>query len=185
MVKGSWSNIEYDSRTILLTNIESADVKDIITYILHINYYDQINLDNDKKYKPEPIRLMIDSFGGETYEAFGLIDIINNSVTPIHTYGVGSVMSASLPVFLAGSKRYAYKLCSFMYHEVTTDYEGKARGQIENAEECKRIMAIFDKQITSNCKIKQSELDKVKSTKKDWYFTAQEAKKLGIVQEIL
>lgn len=67
----------------------------------------------------------------------------------------------------------------------TTDYEGKARGQVENAEECKRIMAMFDKQIVSSCKIKQSELDKVKLAKKDWYFTAQEAKKLGMVHEVI
>jgi ATP-dependent Clp protease protease subunit len=128
---------------------------------------------------------MINSFGGEIYEAFAIVDIIRNSVTPIDTYGLGSVMSASLPVFLAGRKRYAYKLCSFMYHETTTDYEGKARGQVENAEECKRIMAMFDKQIVSSCKIKQSELDKVKLAKKDWYFTAQEAKKLGMVHEVI
>lgn len=185
MIVGSWQNIEFTSRIIYVNNIESADIKEVMDMISKINYYDQLNIDNDKKYKPEPIKLMINTFGGEVYEAFALIDLINKSITPIHTYGIGSVMSSGLPILLAGKRRFAYKLCTFMYHEVATTYEGKTRGHTEEVSEMKRVMVIFDKLITSKSKLKQKQLDQIKTTKKDWYFTSKEAKALGIIEAIV
>jgi ATP-dependent Clp protease protease subunit len=184
VVTGSWQNIEFTSRTIVLWDVEAEPVKDIIEYILRINYLDFQNI-KEKGYKIEPIRLMINTYGGETYYAFGLMDIIEKSITPIHTYGVGSVMSSGLAIFLAGKKRYAYKSCTFMYHQVSTKYEGKAKGQEDDIKECNRIMAIFDKHITKNCKITQKQLDNIKANHKDWYFGSKEALKLDIIEKIL
>jgi ATP-dependent Clp protease protease subunit len=184
MVVGTWHNIEFSSRTIVLGDIESDIVNEISEYILRINHIDNLNKDS-KDYITQPIKLYINSYGGECYFAFGLIDIIESSITPIHTYGFGSVMSAALPIFLAGKERYAHKTCTFMYHQVSSEPPHKLKDQEESVLESKRIMTIFDKKITSKCKVTQKKLDEIKSSKKDWYFDSKEALKYKIIEKIL
>lgn len=59
--------------------------------------------------KRDPIKLYINSCGGTIYDMWALIDAIQNSKTPIHTYCMGYAMSAAFDIFLAGHKRYCYK----------------------------------------------------------------------------
>ena len=35
-------------------------------------------------YKPEPINIYIDSYGGAVYQCFGLLSVIERSATPVH-----------------------------------------------------------------------------------------------------
>lgn len=185
MVIGTWQNIEYISRTIVIGDIESDTINPIIEYILHINHNDKLNIENDKNYKPQPIKLMINSYGGEIYYALGLCDIIEKSITPIHTYGIGAVMSSGFLIFMYGKQRFAYKNCTFMYHQVSTKFEGKLKGQEADLKECKRLQALYDKAVVSKCKLTQKQLEAVNTTHKDWFFDSKEALKYKIIEKIL
>jgi len=66
-----------------------------------------------------PIRLNINSTGGEDISMFSLYDLITTIKTPIHTVGTGEVCSAAALILVAGEKghRSATPNCLFMVHK--------------------------------------------------------------------
>ena len=117
------SKLDPLSRIITLGYIDSIDTNLIIQDIYEINEEDA------KKQTVEPIKLIINSSGGEIYSGLALIDVIDNSQTPIHTICHGSAMSMALMVYASGHRRIASKYATFMYHEGHYEIEGKEIGR--------------------------------------------------------
>lgn len=182
---GKWEYIHYDSRTFTLGDIDSAHIRELIDFLFHIDYIDKYNASKNKEWVIEPIKLIINSFGGETYEAFGAIGAIDYINTPVHTIGLGSVMSAGLPIFMAGKVRIAHRLCSFMYHDISSSFEGKMEDQKLDLAEGVRLMKLFDKQLTSTSKLTKKMLEQARAKKLDWYFSGQEAYRLKIAHRLI
>ena len=65
----------------------------------------------------EPIKLVIDSPGGEDVAMFHLYDFMTTTKTPIYTVGMGEVCSAATLILAAGSWRSATPNCMFMTHK--------------------------------------------------------------------
>lgn len=63
------------------------------------------------------ITLCISSPGGAPDQAFYAYEILKNYPVPITTHNVGSVHSAAMTLFLAGSKRFAVPNASFLMHK--------------------------------------------------------------------
>lgn len=49
------------------------------------------------------------------YDTEALVNIIQSSQIPVHTYCIGSIMGNALPIFLAGKRRYCYSTSRFKY----------------------------------------------------------------------
>ncbi len=77
--------------------------------------------------KPPLIKLIINSYGGDTNAAFSLIDTIRGSKVPIYTYGLGTIASSGLMTFIAGKKghRYITKNTSILSHQYSWGQYGK------------------------------------------------------------
>ena len=73
------------------------------------------------------LTLYVNSTGGDLYQAFALIDVMNTSEYKIRTIGIGSVMSAAFLIVAAGSKgeRYIAQNCSCMCHQFSSGTDGK------------------------------------------------------------
>jgi ATP-dependent Clp protease protease subunit len=167
------------SRTITLGEIDSESANDIIQLIYDIN-------DEDiGKTQVEPIRLIINSFGGEVYSGLALIDTIDNSSTPIYTICHGSAMSMALIVYSAGHNRYASKNATFMYHEAAYPIEGKVAHHKQELKEVERVDSICDDYLLSKTSFTKKILKGVKDRQKEWYFDVELAHKYGLVNEIL
>jgi ATP-dependent Clp protease protease subunit len=136
-------------------------------------------------YNPEPIKLYIDSYGGAVYQILGCISIIENSKTPIHTIATGVAMSCGFMLLISGHKRYCYKYSTPLYHQVSSVKWGKLKDLEEDLEETKRLQKILEKLTLEKTKITKQKLKQVFEGKRDWYMTPIEAKKLGVVDEIL
>jgi ATP-dependent Clp protease protease subunit len=67
--------------------------------------------------KEKPIEIYVGTLGGDTYEMFGLYDVIRSCESHIVTIGVGKVQSAGPLILAAGDERKAFKNTSFMVHE--------------------------------------------------------------------
>ena len=137
-----------------------------------------------KNFVREPIKMIISTNGGSVYDALGLVDMIESCRTPIHTYAYGQIMSAGLALFVAGSKRFCGKYTTFMYHEASTrmyDY-----GSVINsrANEISRLESIFNSILINKTKLNEKILKKWYNDR-EVYIDANEALKLGIVNEIL
>lgn len=166
-------------RIFVLGEIEEENVNDLIYFILKINEEDS------KKSNPLPIKLIINSIGGDVYSCFGLIDIIEQSITPIHGYVYGQAMSAAFPIFISCHERSMSKNSTLMYHDMHWSLHASSTTHIKESIEGKRMMGIFDKIITSKTKLTQNQLDKIKKENRDQYYTSQQSLKLGITDSII
>jgi ATP-dependent Clp protease protease subunit len=173
------SNTGSISRIITLGDIDSESINDIIQLI-----YD-INSEDNKKTNNEPIKLIINSYGGEVYSGLALIDVIDNSKTPIHTICHGAAMSMGLVVYVAGHYRAASKYSTFMYHEASYPTEGKIVYHKQELTETERVDNICDSYLISRTKLSKKNLEKIKNNQSDWYFGAKIALEYGIVNEII
>jgi ATP-dependent Clp protease protease subunit len=168
-------------RTIVLSGeIDESSVKDAIQTISFIN-----EIDNGKD-EVEPIKLIINSLGGNILDGFALIGVIENSFVPVYTYGYGSIMSMALPILVAGDKRFGHPLATFMYHECLDSVPYDKMSIIkENIEETDRLMDMYDDYLISRTSLTQKQLNKVKNKKTDWYFGSDEALSYNIINEII
>ena len=166
-------------RTLSLGDIDSDSVNDIIEIIYAINEEDI------KKTMAEPIKLIINSFGGELYSGLALIDVIDSSRTPIYTVCHGSAMSMALVVFAAGHRRFASKYATFMYHEASYPAEGKVMHHKQELKEVSRTDKICDEYFLSKTKFTAKQLKDIRDKRSEWYFDVKVAQKYGLVDEII
>ena len=173
------SKLDPLSRIMTLGDIET----EVIYEIIHSIY--EINEEDVKKEKADPIKLIINSSGGEIYSGLALIDVINTSLTPIHTICHGAAMSMGLVIFAAGHHRTASPNATFMYHEAMYGLEGKTAYHKQEMKEANRIDKLCDDYLISRTKLTQKIMDNVKNTQAEWYFDAKTALKYNVVNEIL
>ena len=174
------------SRNYLLNkNVDAESLQDIIKGIIDVNDYDDKESENKVAYVREPIKLVVDSFGGECYSGMALVNLIESSKTPIHTYCYGKAMSMGLATFAVGHKRFAHKNATFMQHQVAGGAFGKLLDIREGAEEYGRVQEILDTILLDNSNISKDKLKKYRKQKLDWYFNGTEAFEMGLVEELL
>ena len=95
--------------------------------------------------KPQPLKIYINSNGGELFAAIPLIDAIRNSKIPIHTYIEGLAASAASLIAMAGHKRYITKNSFMLIHELRTGVEGTFSNVMDEHENCTKLMGVIKK----------------------------------------
>jgi len=132
------------------------------------------NLDKKPKRK---LKLYINSYGGDLYEAFALIDVIKESHHTISTIGVGAIMSAAFLIFVSGEngQRILGKNTGIMNHQHSSEqaetkmHDMKA-AMSENVNCETRALNI----IREACGMTMSEVRKKFNSPSDQYFTAKQ-----------
>jgi len=175
-------NSDKRCRVLVLGEITNENICEAMEAIYEINNEDK-NKEADKR---EPIKLILNSPGGDVYDGIGLIDIIEQSVTPIHIYVHGQAQSMGFAVATCGHYRYASKRTTFMYHEISWEASReKLQYHEQEVKEGKRIWQLYDDIILANTKIPAKTLEQVRKMHTEWYMTAQEALKWGVIDEII
>ena len=129
-----------------------------------------------------PIKIYIDSPGGDLIATFTMINSIRMSKTPVWTINIGAAYSGGFFTFIAGHKRFAYPLASFLFHEGSTGTSGDA-GKFRNfADFYKKELDNLKRVVLEYTDI--TEEDYEKHINDDWWFTAEEALEYGICDEI-
>lgn len=178
-----------DRSILFYTDVAQETVGEVTAMILSIAEHDQ-RLGRTAeayglKYTPEPIKLYLNSYGGDAYACLGLVSIMQNCTTPIYTYVTGCAMSAGFIIAIAGHKRFCYGHSSYMWHQLSYGDQGKLQEKEEGMVESYRIQKIADQFILNNTEITKKYLSKMYLSKKDKYISPSEALELGIVDEIL
>lgn len=151
---------------------------------MYIRYW---NMKDDEAGIPveerKPIKVYIDSNGGCLDDTLTMIDAISMSKTPVWTICVGNAYSGGFFTFIAGHKRIAYPMSSFMFHEGSTNSGTVDAGKFRNyADFYSRQMELLKKVTLKYTKI--SEEDYEHHRKDDWWFFAEEGIQYGFVDEI-
>ena len=135
------------------------------------------------------INIYLSTFGGYVYDMFAIYDEVKRLSTEyvVNIYCVGKIMSAGTIIMLAVDldHRFAYKNTTFMYHSVSGGTWGFIKDMEENVDESKRLHKLMWNIIKENTSIPQEKLDEIYKCKKEWYITAEQAKKYKIIGKII
>lgn len=186
MSENTTTKYDIKNRTFLLNeDVDAESVEKIILGIHEINRQDDEDEKSKVDFKRQPIKLVLDTNGGEFYRGMGLVNIIDSSKTDVHAYVYG--MTASMGVIIAAicHKRFAHKRAHFMIHSVAAGTYGKLSWMEESVEQYKKIQEMMDDLLIENTNIKQKKLDKVTECKQDWFITGEEALEIGLVDELI
>jgi len=131
------------------------------------------------------ITLYIDSAGGDVYTGLALYDVIRSLKSPVVTVGMGLVASIAVIVFVAGEKRYVYPNSRIFIHEPwrwTSEREDASKLEVEACE-----IGVLKTRIQEILVERTGQkLERIKKdTDRNKYFSSLEAKKYGIVHEII
>lgn len=168
------------NRNIVLTDIDASIGDSVNSYIQFFNRIDQEKkIDVNKR---TPIKIYIDSNGGNLEACFTIIDAITMSKTPVWTINIGKAYSAGFFIFITGHKRFAYPNSSFLFHEGST-------GIYQDANKFKNYADFYKQQLErlraitlKHTRIEPEEYDK--HVKDDWWFNVDEALKYGVTDKI-
>ena len=168
------------NRNIVLTDIDASIGDSVNSYIQFFNRIDQEKkIDVNKR---TPIKIYIDSNGGNLEACFTIIDAITMSKTPVWTINIGKAYSAGFFIFITGHKRFAYPNSSFLFHEGST-------GIYQDANKFKNYADFYKQQLErlraitlKHTQIEPEEYDK--HVKDDWWFDVNEALKYGVTDKI-
>jgi len=166
-------------------DVDQGSVKDIIKSIYDINLDDEEKEATYQEYDRLPIHLILNTYGGSVYDGLGLIGAIELSTTPVVVTCLGSAMSMGLFILASGHHRRAHHLSTIMYHEMSMGSFDKLEGIKKDMEEAARLEEMCDEILFKRTKLKAKDLLPYKERKRDWYFSAKDAHKFGIIDEII
>ncbi|MBU4223997.1 ATP-dependent Clp endopeptidase proteolytic subunit ClpP [Patescibacteria group bacterium] len=131
------------------------------------------------------IHLYINSPGGSVTATLAMYDVMNHVKPDVATYCVGLAASGGA-ILLAGGKkgkRFALPNSEIMIHQVMGGAEGQA---VDIDIQARHILRIKDKLNQLLAKHTNQPLSKIeKDTDRDFFMTAEEAKKYGLIDNIL
>ena len=168
---------------LLSSKISSDTVQKVIDFIMEINRDDDLKEKEYIDWKREPILLYINSFGGNVYDGLALVDIIQESKTPVYTIVIGAAMSMALWIFLAGKKRFIGENATLMFHDTSTVVEDKIEGIKSGLDEGLRLRNMLINKIVSTTAITEKQLNDYIARKAEWYIPACEALELKIADD--
>lgn len=165
----------------LIVNDIDPDVGDSIESM--IRFWNRVDDENNIPVEERmPIKIYIDSAGGDLCATFTMIDAIRLSKTPVWTINIGSAYSGGFFMYITGHKRFAYPHSTFLYHEGST-------GQIADAGKFQNFAAFYKQQLKElkNITLQYTKISPELYDEKrrdDWWFDAKEGIELGVVDEI-
>ena len=152
----------------------------IVEQILDFNRRDE-GIEPEER---EPIRLYINSPGGDVTEGFALISAIELSKTPIYTINMGQWSSMAFLIGIAGHKRLSLPKASFLMHDGSIFLYGsanKVKDRVEFENRCENeIVKPF---VLTHSKMSEEDYDRL--DRKEFYMMAEDALELEFIDEII
>ena len=142
------------------------------------------NLDASKE---KILTLYINSTGGDLYQAFALIDVMQVSPHRVRCVGIGAVITAAFLIFASAThgERYAAKNTSFMCHQFSESMDSKyhdLRATMKENDICNERMVSVLKTATG---LAPSVIKKKLLPASDVYLTAEETVEIGIADHLM
>lgn len=172
---------DFENRIIHINSDIDDDVLFSVTdLILRYNRYDLVVQSKDRN----PIIIYINSSGGDKFAGLGIVDAIIESQTPVYTVNIGACMSMAALIFLAGEKRYSFRHSTFLLH----DGEIAINSAALKVKCATKFMCDDMLKVDMDLLLDRTNIDKKTFNKKyagEWYFFGEEAKKLGVVTDVI
>jgi ATP-dependent Clp protease protease subunit len=133
----------------------------------------------------KPIRMYINSPGGQVYSGMAIYDTMQQVTCPVSTVAVGFTASFGTILLTAGTKgmRYALPNATIHLHQPLGGARGQASDIAIQAQEILRLRADLNKILSYHT---GQTIERIqKDTDRDLYMTAAQARDYGLVDEVL
>lgn len=137
--------------------------------------------ENSKK----DIKLYINSPGGSVYDALAIFDTMQYVPNDIQTVGIGVQASAAAFLLSSGAKgkRSILEHATVMIHQPSSGTKGKVTDQEIDLREALRVKKLLEEIMVKNTGQKPERIHQ--DMERDFWMTSEEAKKYGLVDEII
>lgn len=159
-------------------NVEIC-AEDLIKMILRCNKEDKGKPVEDR----QPIKVFIDSPGGDVVFMWSIINVIEISKTPVWTIDYSTAYSAAAEILASGHKRFALPGSHVMIHLGSCAYAGDAA----NVEATKKYFDSLSKKTVDHL-LKRTKIEPKmfkKKTLTDWFLDENDALENGVVDKII
>jgi ATP-dependent Clp protease protease subunit len=133
----------------------------------------------------DPIKIFIDSPGGDADAGFAILDMIRFVKPTVYTIGMGLVASAASMILLSSPKELRFGLPNshYLIHQPLSGIRGVATEIEIHARELERLRVRINQLISDET---GQPLKKVeKDTDRDFWMTAEEAVEYGLINSIV
>tara|TARA_B100000683_G_scaffold188383_2_gene181638 strand:+ start:2284 stop:2964 length:681 start_codon:yes stop_codon:yes gene_type:complete len=135
------------------------------------------------------IDFMISTYGGNADDMFAIYDVMKavKEETPIHTFGMGKVMSAGVLLLASGTKgeRRIGKNCRVMIHHVAGGVAGSLPSMDADLESIKAMEKRYIEVLVSETSFTKRSLQKLLDKRVNIYLSAEEAIAYGIADKYI
>ncbi len=132
-----------------------------------------------------PIRLYINSPGGEVYAGLAIYDAMQQVSAPVSTYAVGRTASFGTVLLAAGAAgmRYALPHATIHMHQPSAGTQGQVTDMTIMVYEFQRLKDEVNTILVRHTGQERETIER--DTDRDIFFNAQQAREYGLVDEVL
>ena len=133
----------------------------------------------------EPIRIFIDSPGGDADAGYAIFDMVRFVKPPVWTIGMGLVASAAAIIQLASPKerRVGLPNSHYLIHQPLSGIRGVATDIEIHARELDKLRAKINRLISEETGVSAEQVEK--DTDRDYWMNADEAVKYGLLSRVI
>lgn len=168
-------------KRILIIN-EDISGNVIEDYCMRILYWNSEDRDLPKESR-RPIKIYINSTGGSAIDGFALVDVIQQSKTPVIGIVMGMAASMAFYIFLGCHKRIAFSNSVLLKHDGETTIQNSSSKAKDTMKFCEEMDSRIKDFVLSHSTMDEDFYDKT-YTQEYWMY-ADEAKDLGCIDAIV
>ncbi|MDR1466047.1 MAG: ATP-dependent Clp protease proteolytic subunit [Treponema sp.] len=133
----------------------------------------------------EPIKIFIDSPGGDADAGYAIFDMIRFVSPPVWTIGMGLVASAAAIIALGSPKerRVGLPNSHYLIHQPLSGIRGVATDIEIHARELEKLRAKINRLIADETDVAFEQVEK--DTDRDYWMNADEAVKYGLISRVV
>lgn len=133
----------------------------------------------------EPIKVFIDSPGGDADAGFAILDMMRFVKPDVYTIGMGLVASAGALILLASPKEHRLGLPNshYLIHQPLSGMRGVATDIEIHAKEIERMRERINRLISEETGKPYEQVEK--DTDRDFWMNSDEAKEYGLISRIV
>lgn len=157
-----------------------SHIGQIVKFIFDCNREDKELPVTERK----PIKIYINSPGGDLNEGFPLISAIELSKTPVHTINVGQWSSMSFYIGITGHKRFSLPYMTFLLHDGSSGAFGSTNKVQDRVKFEERFESeVVKAHVLKHGKMSSNEYDAL--ARVEYYMLPEDALHHGFIDEIV